>query len=201
MSRPPLMWRNLCLGLVHAKTFQGRSADGRRALWVISSGLRSGTPIERRNSFWRRAPASASFFTALSRLLCSFSSASSSSARSASRSGRLGRIKWRHDTTGPGPMTESLGETLGDPTAATGPARPRQPVWTLNLRFRPFRHAEFAQKSQFSFSRQSATLRRTARGPRLRPMLWASRASLLVVTFAPPPGAAASPAAPGALRG
>jgi hypothetical protein len=34
------------------------------------------------------------------------------------------------------------------------------------------------------------------RGPRVGPMLWASRASFLTVTFAPPLGAAASPAAP-----
>jgi hypothetical protein len=30
------------------------SGARRRALSVISSGLRSGTPIKRRNSFWRR---------------------------------------------------------------------------------------------------------------------------------------------------
>jgi hypothetical protein len=45
-----------------------------------------------------------------------------------------------------------------------------------------------------------SSLRTAAKGPRLRLMLWASRASPFVVTFAPPSGAAASPAAPGALR-
>jgi hypothetical protein len=44
-------------------------------------------------------------------------------------------------------------------------------------------------------------LRTAAKGPRLGAMLWASRVSFLTVTFAPPLGAAASPAAPGALRG
>jgi hypothetical protein len=92
-------------------------------------------------------------------------------------------------------MTESIGETLGNPTAAMGRPGPETSL-DPRPRFCPFRLRSLRENRE-----ASATLRTTARGPRLRPMLWASRASLLVVTFAPPPGAAASPAAPGALRG
>jgi hypothetical protein len=93
-----------------------------------------------------------------------------------------------------------LGDTLGDPTAANGRPGPALQC-CLGLRTTFTRALQFAGKTvagHFGL----ATLRSAARGPRLwLVLLWASRASFLAVTFAPPSGAAASPAAPGALRG